>query len=1179
MYIKSIVIDGFKSYGQRTEVNGFDPAFNAITGLNGSGKSNILDAICFLLGITNLTHVRATNLQELVYKNGQAGVTKATVSISFDNRNKKQSPQGYEQYDEVVITRQVVIGGKNKYLINGTNIQNNRVQDFFKSVQLNVNNPHFLIMQGRITKVLNMKPPEILSLIEEAAGTMFYENKKQAAQKTIEKKDAKLREINDILNEEITPTLTKLKEERTTYLEYQKIQRELDHLTKLYVAYKFIKAEEMASKADLDLGQIIEKKAKLEEESRAYEQQIREIGEQLAELQRARDQELGGRLKEVEAEAKEKDKETLKIDADIKANNDAKKQEDKKRNQIVKGMNTDKKMLEEKQAIVGKMQEVYDSLKEENRKCTEALKAAQKRYEAISMGKFSDGEGESATLQQQVMNLKAEMTQASTQIKTAEMKLEHDTQALKKHEAELKKYERENASDTSNLKKYESEVEKAAKSLENLGYQEGSYEEAERRLRDTDHEVRKLRKHVMDMSHKSSGIDFHYQDPEPNFDRRKVHGVAASLIKVKDLRFSTALDQAGGGKLRNVIVETDDVAAKLLKRGNLQYRATFLPLNKMNARTISDHQLRAAHSLVSNKNQVQRAIDLIEYDNRLQPAMAYIMGNVLICSDIHVAKKVAYDPRVQCLCVTLDGDKVNPSGEMSGGAAIKTGSFLAHIAQVMEAKKSLEEKEREFAQIASEEKRLRNMDEQFRHLQNQHFSKSKELEQIHERMKNTDHHRLNEKVKDLKADIETSKQQIVEAKEIEKDRTQKHKDALYKIKNADELKKKELKEAEKAVKEAKKAEETAKQNWSSKEAEEDTIKMEITSLQKSVETAENQLGTNDEAIQGLAEEAEKLKEKLSGAKSVAKEAHDAVKIQKEALASNRTEITSLQSKSEKMTKAEKDRELKVQELTHNITRAKDDAGNAKRVVQGLLEQYEWISEERKFFGQPNTAYDFKATDPQEASRRIKKLEDTKGKLEKTVNMRAMNMLGKAEEQFNDLMRKKTTVENDKAKINKVIKELDVKKKAEIRVAWDKVNKDFGSIFSTLLPGTQAKLQPPDGGDVIEDGLEVKVAFGDVWKESLAELSGGQRSLVALSLILSLLLFRPAPLYILDEVDAALDLSHTQNIGRMLKTHFQHSQFIVVSLKDGMFNNANVLFRTKFVDGMSTVSRTAHIQKK
>jgi structural maintenance of chromosome 2 len=136
----------------------------------------------------------------------------------------------------------------------------------------------------------------------------------------------------------------------------------------------------------------------------------------------------------------------------------------------------------------------------------------------------------------------------------------------------------------------------------------------------------------------------------------------------------------------------------------------------------------------------------------------------------------------------------------------------------------------------------------------------------------------------------------------------------------------------------------------------------------------------------------------------------------------------------------------------------------------------------------------------------------------------------------------------------------------------KVNKDFGSIFSMLLPGTQSKLEPMEGATVME-GLEVKVAFNGVWKESLTELSGGQRSLLALSLILSLLLFKPAPMYILDEVDAALDLSHTQNIGLMLRTHFSSSQFIVVSLKEGMFNNANVIFRTRFVDGVSAVTRT------
>lgn len=97
----------------------------------------------------------------MIYKNGQAGVNAATVSIIFDNSNKDQSPPGFDDLHEITITRQVVMGGKNKYLINGLTAQNKKVQDLFCSIQLNVNNPHFLIMQGRVTKVLNMKPVEV----------------------------------------------------------------------------------------------------------------------------------------------------------------------------------------------------------------------------------------------------------------------------------------------------------------------------------------------------------------------------------------------------------------------------------------------------------------------------------------------------------------------------------------------------------------------------------------------------------------------------------------------------------------------------------------------------------------------------------------------------------------------------------------------------------------------------------------------------------------------------------------------------------------------------------------------------------------------------------------------------------------------------------------------------------
>merc|ERR1711959_764795 len=170
-------------------------------------------------------------------------------------------------------------------------------------------------------------------------------------------------------------------------------------------------------------------------------------------------------------------------------------------------------------------------------------------------------------------------------------------------------------------------------------------------------------------------------------------------------------------------------------------------------------------------------------------------------------------------------------------------------------------------------------------------------------------------------------------------------------------------------------------------------------------------------------------------------------------------------------------------------------------------------------------------------------------------------MGKAEQEYKDLLEKREIIMNDKKKIE------------TLRKTWAKVNKDFDSIFGTLLPFTNAKLEAPPGMDETE-GLEIKVAFNGVWKQSLTELSGGQRSLLALSLVLALLLFKPAPMYILDEIDSALDLSHTQNIGHMIRTHFPHSQFIIVSLKEGMFNHANVLFRTRFVDGTSTVSRYA-----
>ncbi|ELW56937.1 Structural maintenance of chromosomes protein 2 [Tupaia chinensis] len=419
MHIKSIILEGFKSYAQRTEVNGFDPLFNAITGLNGSGKSNILDSICFLLGISNLSQVRASNLQDLVYKNGQAGITKASVSITFDNSDKKQSPLGFEVHDEITVTRQVVIGGRNKYLINGVNANNTRVQDLFCSVGLNVNNPHFLIMQ-------------ILSMIEEAAGTRMYEYKKLAAQKTIEKKEAKLKEIKTILEEEITPTIQKLKEERSSYLEYQKIMREIEHLSRLYIAYQFLLAEDTKERSAEELKEMQDKVAKLQEELSENDKKIKALNHEIEELEKRKDKEIGGILRSLEDTLAEAQRVNTKSQSafDLKKKNLT--SEENKRKELEKNMAEDSKTLAAKEKEVKKITDGLHALQEASHKDTEALAAAQQHFNAVSAGLSSNEDGAEATFAGQMMACKNDISKAQTEAK-------QDSKTLAAKEKEVKK--------------------------------------------------------------------------------------------------------------------------------------------------------------------------------------------------------------------------------------------------------------------------------------------------------------------------------------------------------------------------------------------------------------------------------------------------------------------------------------------------------------------------------------------------------------------------------------------------------------------------------------------------------------------------------------------------------------------------------------------------------------------
>jgi structural maintenance of chromosome 2 len=382
------------------------------------------------LGITNLSQVRAGNLSELVYKQGQAGITKASVTIVFNNEDESSSPVGYEQCPEVTVTRQVLLGGKSKYLINGRNSPAGQVQNLFHSVQLNVNNPHFLIMQGRITKVLNMKPNEILGMVEEAAGTRMYETKRVAAIKTIDKKQAKVDELNSVLSEEITPTLERLRGEKQSYLKWSKNNADIERIERFVVASDFMRAQKALDNNVEGFTEMEEKVAAFETEAESYTKQI--------EQRDVASQELSSKLKgEFEDSHTKLKKDEEKLSKQLVKTTSAWQNSQ----QLTKKAESD---LEEARSLVVEATDVLVKKEQEIANESNSIEAtvldkenAEKELERLTLDfqnmsaglSMSQGD-EGLTLPDQIAKAHSDSKTAEAKVKQATMKINHLTKEL-----------------------------------------------------------------------------------------------------------------------------------------------------------------------------------------------------------------------------------------------------------------------------------------------------------------------------------------------------------------------------------------------------------------------------------------------------------------------------------------------------------------------------------------------------------------------------------------------------------------------------------------------------------------------------------------------------------------------------------------------------------------------------
>lgn len=1177
MRIEELVLEGFKSYPVRTQITGWDPSFNAITGLNGSGKSNILDAICFVLGITNMSSMRAQNQQDLIYKRGQAGVTKASVTIVFDNSDRSTSPVGFENCKQVTVTRQIALPNVSKYLLNGHKSQQHSVQTLFQSVQLNINNPNFLIMQGRITKVLNMRPQEILGMVEEAAGTRMFEERKEKAKKTMGKKEKRVQEITALLVEEIEPKLDTLREEKRSFLQWQKACAELERIGRVLRAWEWTEGHERVTKKDAEIQAKDKETDKLRKGKEKCTKEIAAAEKNAKEVEAQRENELrkGGKFKKLEDEVAELEKVLVKIKTQVEIKNGTISDDEEK----VKILETELAELEEaltrKRTQVEELTASHGAVKEKHTALQTAMTNAEELLQTLLTGLSSSGASNTGGgYMGQLADAKARLAQANTEEEQSRQKLAMNQKELKALEARWKEVEREASEGQKRLQAMRAEVQAFKNNVAQSGWSAEKDQEDEVARRNAKAEVRRLTEQRDFIKQRLSSLDFDYASPHPNFDRRSVKGLVASLISLDqaDYNKSTALEITAGGRLYNVVVETEQVGKDLLKNGRLKKRVTIIPLNKIDAFKISAQKLAAATKLALGK--VRLALSLVGYPEEVANAMTFVFGNTLICDDAESAKLVTFSPQVGGVrSVTLDGDIYDPSGTLSGGSAPSSSGVLVKVQELLEAERKLGEARGRLEMLEREEERGRVEREKWKKLARELEIKEHEMHLLEEQVGGSNATRVG-------ADIEKTRQMIADLTTTVNLAKQKQKDAQAEIKKLEkdmaefkDNKEGKIDELKADVSRQKAALQKHSVVVKTQQKELQTATLELEQVEKDIESADGNLAEARAGVDKLRKDLSKLTAQLASSEAAYAKAEKKLQEERATLTRFDNELKELEVVIKEKKQAISDADLQMKKLDHDIQTLNKEKAAAVNFVANLEKQYEWILEEHEHFGKPGSQYDFTAVDIGRLKEKAKELEAQQKGMKKKVNPKVINMIDTVEKKEAALKKMLGTVLKDKEKIEQTIEELDRYKRDALEKTWTKVNGDFGGIFAELLPGNFAKLQPPEGQDLMQ-GLEVKVQLGSVWKQSLTELSGGQRSLIALSLIMSLLQFKPAPMYILDEIDAALDLSHTQHIGQLFRTRFKGSQFIVVSLKEGLFTNANVLFRTRFRDGTSIVERTA-----
>lgn len=1165
MRLKKLYIHGFKSFADRVEMT-FEHGVTGVVGPNGCGKSNISDAVRWVLGEQSARQLRGSRMEDVIFNGTEKRRRMAycEVTLTFDNEDHSLP----SDYTEVAVTRRVFRTGESEYLLNGAACRLKDVVDLFRDTGIG-RDGYSIVGQGRVGEILSQKSEDRRQVFEEAAGIVKYKARKSEAEKRLDNTEQNLSRIADIISE-LESRLEPLRlqsEDARKYLAMREEQKGLDLNVFLIRSERYqekiaelrLTAENMRE----TLAQNEREQQALNERRESVQNQLSEREEKAAELRES----LQALIQEVEAQEGQ---------ANVLRERLAASRREQAR------VEDEKRAAEEGETG---MRRRIETLEGEIAREGEGVAAREERQTALDRA-LEEAEAAAARLETEAEDAKERVIRFMNDmgdVKSEQARLTALGEAIDRQLASLSAGAEEDSRVAADLTRAVEDAEgvwdeendrlkalnEAAREISERTRRAG--EEYERltaesqKLLSIKQELGSRLKLLTEMQRDYEGYNLSVKQVLMEAERRGgagVHGVVASILHAPQ-KLERALDMVLGGTLQNVVVDRDEDAKAMIEylKRNRYGRATFLPISSIRGRTLDMGERR----VLSMLGCVGLASEMVTYDPIYRGIVENLLGRTVIAEDLNSGIAIQRAGRYQFRLVTLDGDVMHSGGSMTGGSVqSRMTSLLSREREITESTENMKKLTEKLAQAQNqlkkgEEERAALKKERaqlFDDVHQQEIAVTRAEDHLARAREELNGHtgraaRVNEaraQLAEQKAEILSQLDALGQRRETTEDegealrkKAQALQTSLSEKRAALNAQRQEAGDARVALATAKRGFEALKQDLVRLNAQKGDAARVLAEAAESLLALACRLKADEEALTTEEGRLELARRGLNGAREDFQRADESrLKAQ--------TELKEISESAERLRVATEEFTDRSHRAEMALSRAENDL---EQMTARIWEDYQLTYEGAEPFRDP----DFKLAESEKRLNTLRAAIRAMG----PVNVSAMDEYRETSERYTELSAQRDDLERAKNDLMGIISELTGKMETQFRAQFEQLDVYFRQTFTELFGGGRAELRLEDPKDALNTGIEIVAQPPGKKLQMLSLLSGGERALTAIAILFAMLKLKPTPFCILDEIEAALDDANIDNFAEYLQTYSNKTQFVVVTHRKGTMSRCDALY--------------------